>query len=545
MLCFSKLLFPSLQIFKTSLKPLNTLRFSSTMACAEPELDEFVEYMERLKNYERLGVPAGAGTESGDGFDLGRMRRLLLRLGDPHTNYKCVHIAGTKGKGSCAAFISNILREEGYKVGTYTSPHLLTIRERISFNGEPVSAKILNNLFIQSKEALNQSIESENGALSHFEVFTALAFLLFSEQKVDFAVIEAGLGGARDATNVIRNSELILSIITSIGEEHLAALGGSLQNIARAKSGIIKSGRPVVIGGPFEKEIEEIISEKANLMNSEIIKSYGNNINSCIKYYSRENEVPYQACDISINLQDSKSGLELKDLKLKMLGNHQLQNAVISTCAALSLQNQGFEISNKSIRSGLQNTRLAGRSQFLTKTETSKLGLNNISFLLDGAHTEASAKGLAEVVEMVRGGPGPCGPMAFVVAMATDKDHFSFAKQLLSGTRPDIVILTEVNISGGKSRSISALNLKSTWIKSAEELGVDFVDLGTVTTGENNEFEKNKEQLVFAVCENTAIKDVIKIANELIERRESEKSGLVCVTGSLHLVSSVLSVLTC
>jgi folylpolyglutamate synthase/dihydrofolate synthase len=141
------------------------------------------------------------------------------------------------------------MREQGYNVGCYTSPHLLTIRERISVgqSGGPVSAELLRDLFGHAKEAIGQSIESEDGALTHFEVFTALSYLLFSQENVDIAIVEAGLGGARDATNVIQSTELAASVITTVGKEHLAALGGSLQSIAVAKSGIIKQERPVML----------------------------------------------------------------------------------------------------------------------------------------------------------------------------------------------------------------------------------------------------------------------------------------------------------
>lgn len=210
-------------------------------------MKELMEYMDSLKNYEKVGVPKGAGTDSDDGFDLGRMRRLMERLGNPHSQFKAVHIAGTKGKGSTAAFLSNILRAEGYSVGCYSSPHIQTIRERISLGrfGEPVSAKALNCLFLQIKKILDQAMEHENGHISHFEIFTAMAFTLFARENVDIAVIEAGLGGARDATNIISSSGLAASVITTIGKEHLAALGGSLESIAMAKSGIIKHGCPV------------------------------------------------------------------------------------------------------------------------------------------------------------------------------------------------------------------------------------------------------------------------------------------------------------
>lgn len=221
--------------------------FSGLISDEESELKEFNSYLDNLKNHEKSGVPKGAGTDSNDGFDLGRMKRLMQSLGNPQSKFKAIHIAGTKGKGSTAAFLSNILRAEGYSVGCYTSPHIKTIRERITLGrlGDPVSAKAVNSLFQRIKVVLDQAVQLEMGCLSHFEVLTAVAFNLFAEENVEIAVIEAGLGGARDATNVISSSDLAASVITTIGEEHLAALGGSLESIAIAKSGIIKHGRPV------------------------------------------------------------------------------------------------------------------------------------------------------------------------------------------------------------------------------------------------------------------------------------------------------------
>ncbi|RDX61202.1 Dihydrofolate synthetase, partial [Mucuna pruriens] len=227
-------------LFTMPLGPTRTLS-------SHPEMKDFHDYLDSLKNFEKSGVPKGAGTDSHDGFDLGRMRRLMERFGNPHSKFKAVHIAGTKGKGSTAAFISNILRTEGYSVGCYTSPHILTIRERILLgrSGHPVSAELLNDLFLRIKPDLDQAVKEENGCISHFEVFTTMTFLLFADENVDIAVIEAGLGGARDATNIISSSGLAASVITTLGEEHLAALGGSLETIAMAKAGIIKQGCPV------------------------------------------------------------------------------------------------------------------------------------------------------------------------------------------------------------------------------------------------------------------------------------------------------------
>ncbi|CAL5083954.1 unnamed protein product [Urochloa decumbens] len=520
----------------------------------EGQLGGFFEYMERLRNYERSGVPRGAGTDSDDGFDLGRMRRLLRRLGDPHTHFPAVHIAGTKGKGSTAAFLSNIMREQGYNVGCYSSPHLLTIRERISVgnDGGPVPVGLLSDLFDQAKEAIDESIESENGALTHFEVFTALSFLLFSRENVDIAIVEAGLGGARDATNVIQSTELAASVITTVGKEHLDALGGSLQSIAIAKSGIIKQGRPVVIGGPFSVDIEQIFRDRAFLTQSPVISACDPGIKSITKCIDWDNGKPYQCCDISINISDDVPlSIELCDVNLQLLGDHQCQNAVTASCTALCLRNLGWDISDASIQAGLEETQLPGRSQFLTQEEALVLGLDGAStVLIDGAHTEASAKALSNVIETVR----LEGPLALVVGMANDKEHLAFAEQLLVGSRPDVVLLTEASIAGGASRAMPAPSLKEIWMSAARDLGINCVDIGTISGAETPEHIANlatssssfagKPTVMIGCQDKTPFScDLIRAASQLIleSRGGGDASpGLVCVTGSLHVVATVL-----
>lgn len=501
----------------------------------DPKLQGFLDYMEQLKNYEMIGVPKDAGTDSDDGFDLGRMRRLLQRLGNPHSHFKAVHVAGTKGKGSTAAFLSNILREEGYSVGCYTSPHLLTIRERISLgrNGDPVSVELLRDIFCHCKEILNQSIELENGALTHFEVFTALVFALFSQQGVDVAVIEAGLGGTRDATNVLCSSRLAASVITSIGEEHLLALGGSLESIAMAKSGIIKHGRPVVIGGPLKPNIEHIIRNRASSLSCPVVSACDVGAMSITRSVGIDEEIPYQSCEIHVKTEDRSLFVDLRDVKLRMLGNHQLQNAVTATCAALCLRSEGWRISDKSIQAGLEKTRLPGRGQFLTKREIQTLGLSGVSILVDGAHTEASAKGLIDIMKL----ENPDGLVALVVSMASDKDHNAFAMQFLAGRLPDVVIFTEMNIAGGRSRTTSASTLKDVWSRVAMNLGIRTSDLTKTSQ------QKHDGQVLLMERPNTLVGDSLQIADELLRSRSGEKPRLIVVTGSLHIVSSVLALL--
>ncbi|XP_059434077.1 dihydrofolate synthetase isoform X1 [Corylus avellana] len=510
----------------------------------DPELKDFMEYMDSLKNYEKLGVPRGAGTDSEDGFDLGRMRRLMERLGNPQSKFKAVHIAGTKGKGSTAAFLSNILRAEGYSVGCYSSPHIQTIRERMSLGrfGEPVSAKTLNSLFLQIKKTLDQAMQHENGCMTHFEVLTAVALTLFAQENVDIAVIEAGLGGARDATNIISSSELAASVITTIGEEHLAALGGSLESIAMAKSGIIKHGCPLVLGGPFLPHIERILRDKALSMASPVVSASDAGNRSTVKGISMLNSRPCQTCDLIIQVErDFKLFIELLDVKLCMLGNHQLQNAATAACAALCLHNQGWRISDGSIRAGLERAFLLGRSQFLTQKETEALGLHGATVLLDGAHTKESANALVNTIRMIF----PEAPLALVVAMASDKDHVGFAREFLSGGQLEAVFLTEANIAGGKSRTTSASLLRDCWIQASKELGI-----GIVHNGPAKSKQVFKEQLAYSVSKlengtilaaESSLMVSLKVANQILRERTGVQSGIIVVTGSLHIVSLVLA----
>uniref|UniRef100_A0A7C9EV38 Dihydrofolate synthase n=1 Tax=Opuntia streptacantha TaxID=393608 RepID=A0A7C9EV38_OPUST len=511
----------------------------TAIECSETR--ELVEYLDNLKNYEKSGVPENAGTDTDDGFDLGRMRRLVDRLGNPQAKYKVVHIAGTKGKGSTAAYLSNILRAAGYSVGCYTSPHIRTIRERMSVGteGEPVSANDLYFLFHRIKKILDQAVADENGRLSHFEVLTAIAFSLFAHQNVDIAVIEAGLGGARDATNIITSSELAAAVITTIGKEHLAALGGSLESIALAKSGIIKRGCPVILGGPFLPHIEDIIRAKASSMCSPVTSASDSGKKSLIRGISRVNGEPRQSCDVLIQIdKDEPSSIELNDVHLSMLGRHQLQNALTAACAALCLRDQGWRILDDSIRTALENTQLLGRSQFLKKEDTEALGLPGSMALLDGAHTQESAKALADTISMACQG----SKLVAVVAMASDKDHVGFAKELLSGLKLEAVFLTEVNIAGDKCRTASALLLKGSWSKVCMDLGIEFVHEETIDNLQSLDASAhpslNSNKLILTA--DSSIPNCLKAAHRILKARTGEQSGIIVVTGSLHIVSSVL-----
>ncbi|CAI0454242.1 unnamed protein product [Linum tenue] len=496
---------PSLEMF------LGWKQFFATCREEPEELKDFSAYLDSLTNYEKSGVPKDAGTDSDDGLDLGRMRRLMTRLGDPQSKFKVVHIAGTKGKGSTAAFVSNILRAQGYSVGCYTSPHIMSIRERMTVgkSGDPVASKSLNCLFHKIKGQLDEAVQLENGLLTHFEILTATAFALFAEEKSDIAVIEAGLGGARDATNILSSSELAASVITTICEEHLDALGGSLESIAMAKAGIIKHGVPV---------------------------------RSSIKGLSMLDCRPCQVNDLVIQAQgDLQLSLELSDVHLQMLGEHQLQNAVTAACTILCLRNQGWQVSDKSIMSGLENTHLLGRSQFLSSKEADALGLHGTTILVDGAHTKESANSLMDTIQMAF----PDAELAFIVAMARDKNHVAFAKEILSARRLAAVFLTEAEIAGGKSRTTSAEWLRDQWLQACKEVGIKSVQ--DIVPEEHHQMcssamRESMESSTHLVAEKS-LAVAVQAAGGILGRRTSagkKRPGVVVITGSLHAVSSVL-----
>jgi len=217
----------------------------------------------------------------------------------------------------------------------------------------------------------------------------------------------------------------------------------------------------------------------------------------------------------------------------------------------MDLGSQGWDISDASIQAGLEETQLPGRSQILTQEEALLLGLHGATVLIDGAHTEASAKTLSNMIETVR----PEGPLALVVGMANDKAHFAFAEQLLAGSRPDVVLLTEASIAGGASRTMPALSLKEIWMAAARYLDFNCVDIGTISGAKAPEYITNLvassssfagKPTVMIGCQDDTVPsscDLIRAASQLILESggsDDPSPGLICVTGSLHLVASVL-----
>lgn len=283
---------------------------------------ETVEWMfAQLPMFQRIGVAAFQK-------DLTNTLKIAAYLNNPHHNFKTVHVGGTNGKGSTSSLIASVLQQAGYKVGLYTSPHLVDFRERIRINGEEISKDFVVDFIEQNKSFL------EDNKLSFFEMTVGMAFQYFSDQKVDVAIIEVGLGGRLDSTNIITP---LLSVITNIGWDHMNLLGNSLEEIAYEKAGIIKDNIPVVIG-EFTFETKKVFEKEAKLKKAPIY------------FASMIDDIP--------------------DLESDLKGNYQVHNKK-AAYQALQLLKNNFLISNDDIQKGYlnveKNTGLKGRWTVLSE----------------------------------------------------------------------------------------------------------------------------------------------------------------------------------
>jgi dihydrofolate synthase/folylpolyglutamate synthase len=289
---------------------------------------------------------------------LSRIRNFLKSIDNPQNKIKFVHIAGTNGKGSTANFISEILKSGGYKTALYTSPHLVDITERIKINGRNIPAKVFDCL---SKNYLNKAVKYK---LSYFEYLTALAFIYFAEQKTDIAIIETGLGGSFDATNIIKSP--LVCVITSIAKDHQEILGATIDKIAFEKVGIIKKGAYVVCGKLPKKAI---IAVKEKSISQYL---YGKDFKA----------INTKSCIVGQKFDFISGDINLKNIKIKLLGKHQIINASVAVCVADLLNKKGYFLNKNHIKSGLENVVWAGRF------DVRKITVNNKSFelIMDGAH---------------------------------------------------------------------------------------------------------------------------------------------------------------
>ncbi len=380
---------------------------------------------EILKPFQRFGVHLG----------LERIEKLLADLGNPHHVVPVIHVAGTNGKGSVCAYLSTVLAEAGYRVGRYTSPHLVDWNERICLNEQPISTDTFQELLLQVKAAIPEDREDSP---TQFEVITAAAWLYFAQQQVDIAVIEVGLGGRLDATNVCDRP--LVTIITSISREHWQVLGPTLADIAREKAGILKPGCPAVIG-QLPSEAKAVVEQRINelgcpavwvkpavllLANSENLTPQPpslvgkGELDSPLLRGEGQGE---GSAPFNIN-EETKGGFqerwaEYDGIKypLPLLGEIQLTNSAIAIASLQILRSQGWKLSEEAIASGMAKTKWLGRLQWTS--------WQNHRLLIDGAHNPAAAVALRQYVDTLN------TPVTWVMGILSTKDHADIFEALL------------------------------------------------------------------------------------------------------------------
>jgi dihydrofolate synthase/folylpolyglutamate synthase len=409
------------------------------------------DFLQRRINYERTtNVPYAAAE-----FKLDRMRRLMHLLGDPHLGVKTVHIAGTKGKGSTAAMAAAILQAAGYRTGLYTSPHLRSVEERVAIDGTPCPPADFLSLAEQVEPAVEQlDREAErSGSLgpTFFEVTTAMAFLRFAQTKVEAAVLEVGLGGRLDSTNVCLPE---VCIITSISFDHTKQLGNTLAAIAGEKAGIIKPGVPVV-SGVISPEPRDVIAARATAVGAPLIQrgvdydftvheirgSGHETVNhtqlgQSFDYWERPlgdsrppDQAPYSVPGTQYFASSAlRAAYALDNVRLPMLGSHQAANAAAAIAAVGQLRRRGWSISDDAIRRGLAVARCPARIEQVADSPV---------FILDVAHNPASIEALLTVLRE-RYSPRR---RILIFASSKDKDYLSMLRLVLPAF--DTIFLTQ------------------------------------------------------------------------------------------------------
>ena len=341
----------------------------------------------------------------GSRLGLERMQDLMLRLGNPQEELRFVHVAGTNGKGSVCAMLSSVLSSAGYRTGLYTSPHLVRVNERTKIDNVDISDEDL----ICAAEQVKAAVEQMDDKPTEFEVITAMAFVYFRQQKCDIVVLEVGLGGRLDATNVIPVPEL--AIIMNIGLEHTEVLGDTLQEIAAEKAGIIKGGGSVVFY-PQLPSVESVFEETCAQRNATFVRADTSDV--LVREESLEGSV-----------FDWK---EWKQLRINLLGRHQIWNAVVALTAAEQLERKGWGIGETAIRKGLANTYWPARLEILNEAPL---------FILDGAHNPQCVEMLEQSMQTLF----LDRKVVFLTGMLRDKDYLKMLN-LISHRIKEVICLT-------------------------------------------------------------------------------------------------------
>lgn len=429
-----------------------------------------VNYLDSLVNYER----ASRAQYTRSNFSLARMNRLMSSLGRPHRTFQVVHIAGTKGKGSTATMLAEMLAACGIKVGLYTSPHVLNVRERIAINGGPISESAFAKA-VSSVAAITAKARVPEP--TYFEVLTAAAFHHFALAEVDLAVVETGLGGRLDSTNVVNPAVVGL---TSISYDHTPQLGDDLESITREKAAIIKKGVPVV-SAPQRPEVKEVIREVAGAMDAPV-RFANEGVDFSYRFeFSRSAGRHARIC-----MTTPTSRFE--HLRVPLFGEHQAVNCCLALNILDLLKSRGFEIDDHDAMAGLNNVRLLGRMQLICEEPR---------ILVDGAHNAASINALMRAI----GQHIPYDSMIVIFGCQKDKDVAGMLHRLRLGA--DKIIFT----SSGSPRSADPAELAAQY---------------TEHSGKMAQVARTLDEAV-------------RTAMSALSRED-----LICVTGSFYLVAKAM-----
>ena len=368
-----------------------------------------------LINFEhRLPTP--------DDFKIDRMRKVLDLLGNPEKKINFVHVAGSKGKGSTSAMLAAILSHQGFRTGLYTSPHLFFVEERFSINGQNISADSLDLILTKIKTAIGfPQCEPLGFVPTFFEVATVVAFIYFFESKVDFAILEVGLGGRLDSTNVCNP---LLSIITTISLDHEKQLGPTLSHIAREKAGIIKPSVPVV-SGVCNSGSRQVIEDIASTMGSKLVQA---NVDFSWDY---QPGIFKNSSILAPSVQIKTQKKLWPWIEMILLGEHQAANAAIVVSAVEELRLLGFVISDEAVQWGLRNTKWPARMQVICQSPW---------VVIDCAHNGASAAALVRTIKE----SFPEVPRVLLFGASADKDISGMFKEF-SGIFTKVIFAQSIN----------------------------------------------------------------------------------------------------
>lgn len=361
-----------------------------------------LEYVESLKAY---GIVPG----------LSNITELCKRLGSPQDALSFVHIAGTNGKGSVLAFVSTVLKSAGYKTGRYISPVISDYCEKIQINGRPITKKALCECMEEVKAACDSMAEEGLPHPTPFEVETALAFLYFKKNACDIVVLETGMGGREDATNLITTTKV--AVLASVSMDHMQFLGKTLEEIAGQKAGIIKNNC-YVISAKQETAVLEVIRQEAARKKAAfaVVKDVRK-----VKYGLEKQKFTYE----------TNEGVCLSDLEITLTGKYQIENAALAVEVIEKLSHCGYAVSEKQLRKGLSETKWTGRFQVVEKKPL---------FVIDGAHNEDAAKKLADSVRFYFTNKR----IIYIMGMLKDKEYekviaetYAYADQIITITPPE------------------------------------------------------------------------------------------------------------